>query len=176
MRADGGPDTELVVAGGPDAAELDGDPEVERLRAVARRAGVATAWSSAAGSAGTSCPRCSARPTSRSASPGTSRSASSARGDGLRRAGDRLGGRRPDRHGRARPDGLHVPPRRPDVLAEQLAELLGDDERRAALGRAGARRARAKYSWDRVAAQTLHTYADLLPLPLSAMIDQEVSS
>jgi glycosyltransferase involved in cell wall biosynthesis len=77
MRAGGGPDTELVVAGGPDVTELDGDPEVERLRTVARHAGVAdrVVFRGRVGRAAR--PRCSARRTSRSASRGTSRSASS---------------------------------------------------------------------------------------------------
>jgi hypothetical protein len=37
---DGGPDTELVIAGGPDATELDADPDVQRLRRVAAENGV----------------------------------------------------------------------------------------------------------------------------------------
>ena len=177
MRADGGPDTELIVAGGPDAAELDGDPEVERLRAVARRAGVAdrVVFRGRVG---------------RAELPALFRSADvavcipwyepfgivplEAMACGVPVIASAVGGLIDTVvHGRT---GLHVPPRRPDVLAEQLCELLLDDERRLGLGRAGARRARAKYSWDRVAVQTLHTYADLLPLPLSAMIDEEVSS
>jgi glycosyltransferase involved in cell wall biosynthesis len=177
MRAGGGPDTELVVAGGPDVTELDGDPEVERLRTVARHAGVAdrVVFRGRVG---------------RAALPALLRSADvavcvpwyepfgivplEAMACGVPVIASAVGGLIDTVvHGRT---GLHVPPRRPDLLAEQLTDLLGDDERRLALGRAGARRARAKYSWDRVAAQTLHTYADLLPLPLSALIDHEVSS
>ena len=45
-----------------------------------------------------------------------------------------------------------------------LADLLPDTARLRALGAAGARRARARYSWDRVAAQTVSSYRDLLPL------------
>src|SRR5947208_3703346 len=41
--------------------------------------------------------------------------------------------------------GLHVPPRSPERIAEALNELLPDEERRRALGRAGARRARSRY-------------------------------
>jgi Glycosyl transferases group 1 len=60
--------------------------------------------------------------------------------------------------------GVHVPPRRPDRLAAALAALLADPARRAALGRAGARRARRRYSWDRVAAGTLDAYGAVVPI------------
>jgi glycosyltransferase involved in cell wall biosynthesis len=59
--------------------------------------------------------------------------------------------------------GAHVPPRRPDLLAGALAGLLADPPRRAALGKAGARRARRRYGWDRVAAATLDAYAAAIP-------------
>jgi glycosyltransferase involved in cell wall biosynthesis len=55
--------------------------------------------------------------------------------------------------------GLHVPPRRPERLAEAIAALLADPVRRAELGRAGARRARERYDWDRVAASMLDVYS-----------------
>lgn len=58
--------------------------------------------------------------------------------------------------------GAHVPPRRPDALADALADLLGDAERRRRLGQAGVRRARHRYAWDRVAADTLDVYESLV--------------
>jgi glycosyltransferase involved in cell wall biosynthesis len=54
--------------------------------------------------------------------------------------------------------GRHVPPRRPGVLASVLGELLQDRAGLRALGRAGVRRARRRYGWDRVAARTLEAY------------------
>jgi D-inositol-3-phosphate glycosyltransferase len=72
--------------------------------------------------------------------------------------------------------GLHVEPRSVEQLAAALAELLPDAERRRALGAAGARRARTRYSWERVATQTLHAYADLLPLPLAQLLSEDISS
>ncbi len=177
LRAAGGPDTELVVAGGPDAHELDRDPEVARLREVAAAAGVAdrVVFRGRVG---------------RDALPALLRSADvavcvpwyepfgivplEAMACGVPVVASAVGGIIDTVvHGRT---GVHVPPRRPDVLAEELADLLTDPERLSALGRAGASRARAKYSWDRVAAQTLQSYEDLLPLPLAAMTDEEVSS
>jgi glycosyltransferase involved in cell wall biosynthesis len=57
--------------------------------------------------------------------------------------------------------GTHVPPRRPGLVADAVAGLLADPERRAALGAAGARRARRRYGWDRIARGTLEVYAGL---------------
>jgi D-inositol-3-phosphate glycosyltransferase len=54
--------------------------------------------------------------------------------------------------------GLHVPARDPDRLAEAVTALLADPGRRAALGRAGARRVRRRYGWDRIARSTLEVY------------------
>ena len=73
----GGPDTELVVVGGPDAADVDTDPQVARLRALAahgarrRPRALPRPRRPRAG-----CPPCCAAPTPSSACPGTSRSAS----------------------------------------------------------------------------------------------------
>jgi D-inositol-3-phosphate glycosyltransferase len=61
--------------------------------------------------------------------------------------------------------GVHVPPRRPDLLAGALRDLLADPDRRARLGAAGARRARERYGWDRVAGATLDAYAALREAP-----------
>jgi glycosyltransferase involved in cell wall biosynthesis len=58
--------------------------------------------------------------------------------------------------------GVLVPPRRPDLLAGALAGLLADPVARRRMGRAGARRARSCYGWDRVAAMTEDVYAGLI--------------
>lgn len=54
--------------------------------------------------------------------------------------------------------GLLVPPQDPPATAEALARLLADPGLRRELGRAGQQRARARYSWDRVAAETEKAY------------------
>jgi D-inositol-3-phosphate glycosyltransferase len=54
--------------------------------------------------------------------------------------------------------GLHVPPRRPDEVAMAIGYLLGRPEARAAMGAAGAERARRRYGWNAVAAETLAAY------------------
>jgi D-inositol-3-phosphate glycosyltransferase len=61
--------------------------------------------------------------------------------------------------------GLHVPPRRPDRLAEAIGRLLEDDALRVRLGAAGAERARARYTWTRVADSTLDVYLEVLAEP-----------
>ncbi|GAA3558291.1 glycosyltransferase family 1 protein [Nonomuraea rosea] len=58
--------------------------------------------------------------------------------------------------------GLLVPPRRPRALARALKEVLGDPERAAELGAAGARRARDRYGWPRVAERTEAVYTQVI--------------
>ena len=57
--------------------------------------------------------------------------------------------------------GLHVPPRDPRALGAALRELLADPGRARALGRAGARRARRLYGFDRIGAATREVYTEL---------------
>ena len=170
----GGPDTELVVAGGPDAADVDVDPEVGRLRALARKAHVEDRVHFR-GRVG------------RAELPSLLRSADAvvcvpwyepfgivpleAMACGVPVVAAAVGGIIDSVvDGKT---GVHVPPRRPDEVAAVLRELLPDEARRAAYGRAGATRARARYSWSRVAASTLQTYDDLLPLDVADMAEEK---
>lgn len=59
--------------------------------------------------------------------------------------------------------GRLVPPKRPDLLSDALNALLRDDFRRQSLGAAGRDRARSRYSWDRIAADTLRVYDRVEP-------------
>jgi D-inositol-3-phosphate glycosyltransferase len=61
--------------------------------------------------------------------------------------------------------GLHVPPRRRAALGSALARLLSDEARRAAFGTAGARRARRRFGWDRIARSTLDVYTGVAAAP-----------
>ncbi|MDQ0616608.1 glycosyltransferase [Arthrobacter globiformis] len=54
--------------------------------------------------------------------------------------------------------GLHVPPKDPEAIAKAIGTLLASPDLRAKLGRAGERRAKARYSWSRVAAETEKAY------------------
>lgn len=54
--------------------------------------------------------------------------------------------------------GVHVPPRDPFALADAIRTVLGDPEAAQELGRAGLARVHARYSWDRIAADTEKAY------------------
>jgi D-inositol-3-phosphate glycosyltransferase len=156
------PEAELVVAGGPPAAELACDPEVRRLTALAERLGVAGRV------------RLLGR-VGRAELPALYRSADlvvcvpwyepfgivplEAMACGVPVVASAVGGLVDTVVDGV--TGVHVPPRRPGLVAEAVAGLLADPERRAALGAAGARRARRRYGWDRIARSTLEVYAGL---------------
>jgi D-inositol-3-phosphate glycosyltransferase len=156
------PGVELVVAGGPPAGELDGDPEATRLAALAERVGVAGRLR-LLGRVG----RCDL--------PAFYRSADlvvnvpwyepfgivplEAMACGVPVVASAVGGLVDTVVDGV--TGVHVPPRRPGRLAAAVAGLLADPERRAALGATGARRARRRYGWDRIAGSTLEVYAGL---------------
>jgi glycosyltransferase involved in cell wall biosynthesis len=57
--------------------------------------------------------------------------------------------------------GVLVPPRDPERLSAALAPLLADPEYRALLGEAGLRRARERYDWSLIARHTADVYARL---------------
>ena len=155
------PDTELVVAGGPEAGRLGADPEARRLAELARRAGVAD--------------RVELRGrVDRASVPALLRSADlvvcvpwyepfgivplEAMACGVPVVASAVGGLVDTVvHGL---NGVHVPPREPAAVAAALRALLADPERRAAMGRAGLRRAR-RYAWDRIARSTLAVYRAL---------------
>jgi D-inositol-3-phosphate glycosyltransferase len=156
------PQAELTIAGGPHFAELDSDPEVARLRELAARHGVSD--------------RVVFRGrVERAELPALLRSADvavcvpwyepfgivplEAMACGVPVVASSVGGLIDTvvHDG----TGLHVPPRDPARVAEAVGGLLADPARRHALGAAGARRARERYGWDRVAAGTLEVYAGL---------------
>jgi D-inositol-3-phosphate glycosyltransferase len=160
----GVPGAELHVAGGPPSDELDRYPEVRRLRALAEAAGVAD--------------RVTLRGrVDRDAMPALLRSADAvvcvpwyepfgivpleAMACGVPVVASAVGGQTDSVvHGRT---GIHVPPRDPDALAAALRSLLADRRRREELGAAGARRARERYGFDRIAKATRAVYADVAP-------------
>jgi D-inositol-3-phosphate glycosyltransferase len=157
------PDTELIVAGGPDPSELDSDPDVRRLQSVARAAGVEDRVSFTGRF-------------DRERIPALLRSADAvvcvpwyepfgivpleAMACGVPVVATAVGGMIDTVVDGV--TGRHVPPRDPDALAEALRDLLDQPALRGRLGRAGARRARERYGWDRVAAATEDSYASVL--------------
>ncbi|MBW3626435.1 MAG: glycosyltransferase [Actinobacteria bacterium] len=155
------PGVELVVAGGPPAGMVDDDVEARRFRAMATSLGVAD--------------RVELRgAVSREHVPALLRSADvvaccpwyepfglvavEAMACGVPVVASAVGGL-----GENVVDGvtgLLVPPRQPRRIAEALAAVLGDDERRRAMGTAGRRRAE-RFGWERVAEQTLEVATEL---------------
>lgn len=156
------PDTELIVAGGPPADELDGHPHARRLRAVAREVGVCdrfiltgampaadipallrsadiavfTPWYEPFGIAPVEAMAC-----------------------GVPVVASAVGGMIDTVVSQV--TGVHVPAREAGPLASVLRDLLADPARRARYGRAGAERARSRYAWPHVAARTEAVYARL---------------
>jgi D-inositol-3-phosphate glycosyltransferase len=159
------PDTELVIVGGPDRAQLDSDPEVCRLRALAAELGVAdrvqfygsvaredmpailrsadvvacTPWYEPFGIVPLEAMACSV-PVVASA------------------VGGLIDTVVHDVTGRL------VKPKSHTEVADAINGLLRDDFLRQSLGAAGRDRAKARYSWDRIAADTLRIYDRLVPV------------
>jgi glycosyltransferase involved in cell wall biosynthesis len=152
------PDTELVVAGGPDAAELGADPEARRLFALAEELGVAD--------------RVDLRGrVPHDQLPALIRSADvvaclpwyepfgivplEAMACGTPVLGSAVGGLLDTVvDGET---GVLLPDRDPAAVSAALRQLLDDDATRKRLGAAGARRA-ARYGWGRIAAATERVY------------------
>jgi phosphoheptose isomerase len=157
------PETELVVAGGPPREDLARDPEARRLMAIADELGVRE--------------RVDFRgQVERSELPALLRSADAvvcvpwyepfgivpleAMACGVPVVASAVGGLLDTVVDDV--TGIHVPPRSPERLAEVLRTLLADRALRERLGRAGAERASDRYSWDRIAEETLETYDAVL--------------
>jgi D-inositol-3-phosphate glycosyltransferase len=154
------PGTELVIAGGPDPGQLHGDPEVARLRRIAEGLGVADRV------------RFAGRVPHKDV-PELLRSADivvsapwyepfgivpvEAMACGKAVVVSAVGG-----HLDTVEDGVTgrlVPPRDPAALTAALAQLLTEPGLRRKLGTAAAARVAARYSWDKIAAETEAVYA-----------------
>ncbi|WP_059006050.1 glycosyltransferase [Streptomyces specialis] len=167
------PDAELVVAGGPtpDQGPLDADPEVRRLRDVARSFGVADRVTFTGGVA-------------RADVPALLRSADlvlcpadyepfgivplEAMACGVPVVASAVGGQRDTVADPA--TGRLVPPGDPAALADAVAALLAAPAERAARGAAGRRRVLTRYRWAAVAAATEDVYREIAarrPAPVS---------
>ena len=157
------PNAELVVAGGPDESQLDGDPDIARLRAAARAAGVASRvrfvgrvrpdeaaalmraadlvlsvpWYEPFGIVPLEAQAC-----------GTPVVATAVGGmldtvvDGV--------------------TGAHVPARDPQALADRVRELLSHPDQLRRMGAEGASRVADRYAWQQVADETETVYLRLL--------------
>lgn len=157
------PDVELMVAGGPEPAFLETDPEVSRLRRLADRTGVADRVRFLGSVARPDVPTLMASADVVVTVPwyepfGIVPVEAMACGRPV--VGSAVGGLLDT----VVPGvtGDLVPPRRPDLLAPVLRDLLADPRRRADYGRAGRRRAVETYQWRAVAAATEDVYASVV--------------
>ncbi|HYP48521.1 MAG TPA: glycosyltransferase [Thermoleophilaceae bacterium] len=156
------PDTELVVAGGPELRDLDDDPEAQRLLRVAREAGVEDRVQLRG-----RLERVELPPLLRSADAVVSVPwyepfgivPLEAMACGVPVVASAVGGMIDTVVDGV--TGVHVPPRDPDRLACALGSLLDDPERRGVFGEAGIERAQRLFDWNRIAASTLDVYARL---------------
>lgn len=153
------PDAELVVAGGPARDFLDADPEVARLRGLAEQLAVADRVRFLGAVSRPDVPQLMAQADVVVAAPwyepfGIVPLEAMACGRPV--VGTAVGGLLdticPGRTGEL------VPPRRPDLLARALAELLADEDRRRAYGEAGRARAVSRYDHRKVAEATEGAY------------------
>ncbi len=154
------PGAELLIAGGPARDQLDGDPEVRRLRQAAAACGVAERVRFAGRVAHHDVPALL-----RSADVVVSAPwyepfgivPVEAMACGTAVVATAVGGHLDTVDHEV--TGLLIPPRDPAALAGALTQLLANPGRRRALGTAAAARAAARYSWDRIAAETEAVYA-----------------
>lgn len=157
------PDTELVLVGGPDRSQLGSDPEARRLLSLATELGVSDRVK-LYGSV------------SRTDMPAILRSADvvactpwyepfgivplEAMACGVPVVASAVGGMLDTVVHDV--TGHLVKPQRPDEVAKAVKGLLRDDFLRQSMGAAGRDRGRARYSWDRVAADSQRIYDRLV--------------
>jgi D-inositol-3-phosphate glycosyltransferase len=157
------PDAELIIAGGGEAGSFDGDPEMQRLLAVAAHCGVAerisfrgpierrrvaellrssdiavcTPWYEPFGMVALEAMSCA-----------------------VPIVASRVGGLQDTVVDGV--TGFHVAPRSPSQLADAVRRLQADKRLRRAFGRAARERATTRYSWSNVASQTLGVYRSVI--------------
>ncbi|KLO29668.1 glycosyl transferase [Mycolicibacter heraklionensis] len=158
------PTAELVIAGGPERAELDTVPEACRLRQLAADLGVAERVSLLGSVA-------------REDMPALLRSADvvactpwyepfgivplEAMACGVPVVASAVGGMLDTVVHDV--TGLLIPPKDPRACANAINAILRDRRAASGFGKAGRERARSRYSWDRVATDTLRVYDRLVP-------------
>lgn len=158
----GVPGAELVVAGGPAAADLDEDGEVARLRALAEADGVDDRVRFVGAVRRRDVPALLASADVVACLPwyepfGIVPLEAMAAGRPL--VASAVGGIRDSVVGRGiGRTGVLVPPRSPRRVTVALNRVLDDPAFAARLGRAGAERTGARYGWDSIAARTLDAY------------------
>lgn len=160
------PEAELIVAGGPAPAELARDAEAQRLAQHARACGVADRVTFLGRVERDDVPRllraadavvCAAWYEPFGIVPLEAMAA------GVPVIATAVGGQNDTVIDRF--TGLHVAPKEPGAIAAALRELFADRALRLRLGAAGRRRAHERFTWDRIAAETVKVYRALARTP-----------
>jgi glycosyltransferase involved in cell wall biosynthesis len=158
------PNTELVIVGSPDEPEMDSDPEARRLYDLADELGVADRVRLYGSVVREDMPAILRSADVVACTPSYESFgivALEAMACGVPVVASAVGGMLDtvvhDVTGRL------VKPTQPADVADAINHLLRDDFLRQSLGAAGRDRARARYSWDRIAADTLRVYDRLVP-------------
>jgi glycosyltransferase involved in cell wall biosynthesis len=157
------PDAELLVVGGPAADQLKTDPEAQRLLAVAAEQGVDSRVRLLGRQPHAELPAIMRNCDLLLAVPWYEPfgiTPLEAMATGLPVVATAVGGLRDTVLDGV--TGRLVPPRRPDLLAGAVAELLADRPGRLAMSRSARERAVTSYGWDRVAEQTEACYRGVL--------------
>jgi glycosyltransferase involved in cell wall biosynthesis len=157
------PEARLTIAGGPAREALSADPEVDRLRRLAREEGVADRVDFVGSVPREEVPALMRRSDVVVCAPWYEPFGIvplEAMSCGRPVVGTAVGGLLDT----VLPGvtGDLVPPRRPDLLAEALRALVADPARQAAYGRAGRARVLELYDWHNVVAATEQVYADVV--------------
>ncbi|QXJ20413.1 glycosyltransferase [Actinomadura graeca] len=160
------PDAELTVAGGPEREDLENDPVVHRLRLLAKELHVADRVIFLGRLPRKALPKLLR--TARLAlclapvqpSPAVPLEAMAC---GVPVVVTPAGGNADEVLDKI--TGLHVPAGRPTVIGRAIRTLLAEETTLHGYSIAAADRARSRYSWDRIAGETLRAYARALPEP-----------
>lgn len=153
------PGAELVVAGGPPREELETDPHVDRLRGLAKQAGVNDRVTFLGRVPRKDLPRLLRSADLLVSAPPdgpTDRAPLEAMACGVPVVTTPTGGQAEMVIDKV--TGIHVPPGRPADMARRVRRLLADSTLRTAYGIAAADRARSRYSWDRICREMVRVF------------------
>jgi glycosyltransferase involved in cell wall biosynthesis len=156
------PHAELLIAGGPPRAELGDDPEARRLLALAEECGVADRVHLLGGVSAEDMPALMRSADIVACAPWYEPFGMvpvEAMACGVPVVASAVGGLTDTVIDGV--TGVLVPPRRPDRMAAALRKVLSDHNLRLSFRSAALDRARCRYAWDRIAAETNRVYSDV---------------
>lgn len=165
------PGAELVVAGGPARDELETDEQVHQLRIKAKEAGVADRVRFIGRVSAADVPkllRSADLTVSVPAYETFGRVPLESMACGTPVVASAVGGHLDSVIENV--TGVHVPADRPVEMARRVRALLADPTHRTALGIAAVDRVRSRYSWERVAHETMKLYDSLMPVPEPVLV------